>query len=342
MSELKLSFAVGALLLATSMVAAQVGGPAAGGAGAGANGGANGAAKPVAAKVVNVAVLPFRSLRSDAATDWIGEGIQQAMVAELSKHRGIQIKEIQGQAFETQAALAGAKLVGADVVVMGTFQTTDDEVRATGKVLLASGRQVVVVSGRAGLKEVFRLQDDLARQVREALVGNEPAPGPATVDPGKAADGTAMPPPTPVPFPGSALEQALRDEEAGRTPWDGTTHPDMPPPPQPGQGLSENPNGWGAPGFGGGSWGGGWGGGYWGGGGWYGPTVRPGFGGVYVPPGSGGGGGEPGAGGGGGGGGGGTPPTTTPPPSASPGRPKLINPFAPPGGNSPPGTPNRP
>lgn len=335
MSELKLSFAVGALLLATAVAAGQVGGPPVGGAGA--NGAANGAAKPVVAKVVNVAVLPFRSLRSDAATDWIGEGIQQAMVAELSKHRGIQIKEIQGQALETQAALAGAKLVGADVVVMGTFQTTDDEVRATGKVLLASGRQVVVVSGRAGLKEVFRLQDDLARQVRDALVGNEPA---ATPPP---APGDAVPPPdgsatavTPVPFPGSALEQALRDEAAGRTPWDGTTSSDMPPPPQQGQGLNENPNGWGTPGFGGGfGYGSGyWGGGYWGGSGWYRPPYQP----PSNRPGGGGGGSPPQGGSGGG---------ACPPPSGggtpsngSGGVQKLINPFAKPSGGAPPGAPS--
>ena len=263
------------------------------------------------AKVIRVAVVPFRPLRADAATDWIGEGIEQALLAELAKLKNVELRDVPNVTqLDTAATLAAAKASAAEVVVLGTFQTTADEVRATGRVMLVSGRQVAVISSRAGLKEVFRLQDDLARQVREAILGQAPTATPETAPPlGNPSQTTD--PAQPIPFPGSALDRALQDELAGRHPWDGTqaTRPEVPPPRI---GSVENPNGWGALGSGY------WGGGYWGGLGpriGYGPPQPPRM--PFPPP------------------DGAPPPSPSNPPPTDPGptKPTLINPFAP-GANS--------
>lgn len=312
-------------------------------------------ADPTPSPKVAVTILPFRALRVDAATAWIGEGIQQSIVAELSRATNLTLVEMEKVPLDQDALLADARAKGIHALVVGSYQTSGDELRATGKVLLSNGKTAAFLSAKAPLKEVFRVQDELAKQVRQALVPPEPATRPSTppdtVQPESPGLGyPALPGATPRPFKGSALERALKDEDAGRKPWDGTTPPSgrannhsAPP-------TGENPNGWGSvPG------------GYGNDGGWV-PTypvypVRPpvspgpnsggdGSGGGSNPPstpggGSGNGGGSSGGGGGGNGsggseGGGGTPPTNP----NSPTGPFIGKPLNP---NTPnPNSPNRP
>lgn len=272
------------------------------------------AAQPVA-QVVHVALAPFRPLRAEAATLWIGEGIQQALIADLAGVPSLRLYPLSPDQAEDAKAFAAARQLAAQVVIVGTFQTSPDEVRATGRVLLASGQSIGVMSSRAPLREVFRLQDDLARQVRHLLVDPTPPAAPNSADPA-AAD--SPPPAAPVPFEGSALQRALAEEDAGR-------RPSSPPPgdPRPGT-ITENPGGWGTPGFSGGSWGYGYPG-YWG----YTPIYRPP---TRLPgSGSGGGGADPG-------GGGSTGASPSPSPAPPPSHPPLIYPGTTPPPSMPPGT----
>lgn len=287
---------------------------------------------------LSIAVSKFRSLKSDAATAWIGEGIQQAIVADLSKHSTVTVRELAGEAMDADPAVAAGKSLKVDVVIVGTFQTSNDEVRATGRIVLTTGRTLTYISGRAPLTEVFRLQDDLARQVREAVVRPEPPAPPIA-----PADPTAVPPipdpnagAAPTPFEGSALDQALQNEANGLPP-NGAAPPAVAGGAG-GVGGAVNPPVTGSQERIGGWPGGGWG---WGLGGYYYPpyyrppkyqpppsTTPPGDNSGTPappanPPGGGTGGGTPGTGGGNP-----APGTITPPPAPPP-RPKLYNPFAP-------------
>lgn len=198
----------------------------------------------------SVAVCDFRAIKSDAATDWIGDGIRQSVEADLSKAHSITLKNVAKEITDPDQAAAAARKDSIDVVVVGSFQVAGDEVRATGKVLQSSGRQVAFLSAKASLKEVFRLQDELTKQVHDALVHEQaPDPNAATTAP---ADGVRS-----IPFPGSLLERALADEAAGRLPntrnQPGANAPNTPPYNPWGGGNSGLPL-WG----GGAGWGGGW------------------------------------------------------------------------------------
>lgn len=300
----------------------------------------------VRAQAVNVALAAFRPLRDDPQTAWLGEGIQQALLAGLADAPSLRLLVLDPAVVNDPAVLSAARTAGAQVVVLGTFQTSGREVRAVGRVLLASGALVGVASARAPLDELPRLQDELVRQVRAMLVsaptdaaaGAPPAAGQGPVPGVKAGGaggvGAASPSSAPPrPFEGSALQRALADEDAGR-------RVRTPPPVDPSRGggrsggLVENPGGWGS-GLVPGTWGGGWGyaaPGYWG----YVPLYVP----PWRPPPTGGGTapGSPGGAAPGGGGSspldGGTAPATPPTPPA---RPPLVYPGMTPPPNLPPG-----
>ncbi|MFN4243171.1 MAG: hypothetical protein ACK4PI_08030 [Tepidisphaerales bacterium] len=293
----------------------------------------------VRAQAVNVALAAFRPLRDDPHTAWLGEGIQQALLAGLSDAPSLRLLVLDPTVVNDPAVLAAARTAGAQVVVLGTFQTAGREVRAVGRVLLTSGALVGVASARATLDELSGLQDELVRQVRamlvaapaDAAVGAPPAAGQGPTPWGGAGAGPAAAPPVsapPRPFEGSALQRALADEDAGR-------RVRTPPPLDPSRGggrsggLVENPGGWGSgpvPG----TWGGGWGyaaPGYWG----YVPLYVP----PWRPPATGGG-TAPGSPGGGSPLDGGTAPAPATPP-ATPARPPLVYPGMTPPPNLPPG-----
>jgi TolB-like protein len=290
----------------------------------------------------SVAVCNFRALKSDATTDWIGAGIQQAISADLAKATSIALRDIAKDVTDPDQATAIIRRDSIDVVVVGQFQVAGDEVRATGKILSAGGKQVAFLSSKGSLKEIFRLQDDLAKQAHDALVHDVGGAGGTGAGTQPANGGAPS-----IPFAGSLLERALADEAAGRRPADGTNRRagNTAPP------SYESPGGWG---------GGGTGVGITGGYNPYSPYV-PYYPGTSVPPRSGSGTGSGGSGGGGAGGGGsgsgsGTgsgkgsaPPQGGTPPAAPPSNPPgVVNPFSPNApsnptpGNSPSNPPSNP
>jgi TolB-like protein len=134
-----------------------------------------------------LAVLPFKNLNADPATDWLKLGIAETMVADLKK-TGLTMVErdqvdkalaelaLQGQKLDedSRAAKAG-KLMGASSVVVGGYQKAGDQLRITARfVSVETGVVERTAKVTGSMTDVFSLQDQV---VAELLKGAKPASG---------------------------------------------------------------------------------------------------------------------------------------------------------------------
>jgi TolB-like protein len=123
--------------------------------------------------LTRLVVLPFRVLRPDPETDFLAFSLPDAIATSLS---GIGSLIVRSSA--TAARFAGevpdfkALAAEADVdrVVMGTLLRSGDQLRAAAQLVEAPGGTLLTSHTiQSSLGDLFRLQDDIARRVVEAL-----------------------------------------------------------------------------------------------------------------------------------------------------------------------------
>ena len=119
----------------------------------------------------SILVLPFVSPPGQQF-NWIGKGIQQNLIAEISPDlrgsiaspAGIQPTE------DPAAALKAARDAKAAAVIFGSAQVIGKQIRLTGQVLdVPSGKSLGTLKATGALDDLFRLQDLLAGQAVRAL-----------------------------------------------------------------------------------------------------------------------------------------------------------------------------
>jgi non-specific serine/threonine protein kinase len=132
-----------------------------------------GDAATLARALTRLVVLPFRILRPDPETDFLAFSLPDAIATSLS---GIGSLVVRSSA--TAARFAGdapdlkaiATEADVDRVVMGTLVRAGDQVRAAAQLVEAPGGTLLTSHiVQASLGDLFRLQDDLAHRVVEAL-----------------------------------------------------------------------------------------------------------------------------------------------------------------------------
>ncbi|PYQ08707.1 MAG: hypothetical protein DMF83_05855 [Acidobacteria bacterium] len=129
----------------------------------------------------SLAVVPFRNLTGTPGDEYFAAGITEAIGAELAKARGLMVIAVDPQR-------AGREL-GATHLLEGSVQRADDRMRITARLTeVATGRQVWSDRYDRQTKDVFALQDDVARSVGAALrvslrasSGHEPSPPTSSV-----------------------------------------------------------------------------------------------------------------------------------------------------------------
>jgi TolB-like protein len=142
---------------------------------------------PVLAQALTrLVVLPFRVLRPDPDSDFLAFSLPDAIANSLKN-----IGPLVVRSSATAARFAGetpdlkALAVEADVdrVVMGTLLRSGDQLRASAQLVEAPGGTLLTShTVQSSLGDLFRLQDDIARRVVEALAlplgGSAPSPAP--------------------------------------------------------------------------------------------------------------------------------------------------------------------
>jgi eukaryotic-like serine/threonine-protein kinase len=139
-------------------------------AGAGTDG--DGAAA-LAHALTRIVVLPFRVLRPDAETDFLAFSLPDAIATSLSDFGSLVVRSgavAARFAGETPDLKRLAVEADVDRVVMGTLVRAGDQLRATTQLVDApAGTLLASHAVQSPLGDLFRLQDDIARRVVEAL-----------------------------------------------------------------------------------------------------------------------------------------------------------------------------
>jgi non-specific serine/threonine protein kinase len=157
--------------------------------------------------LTRLVVLPFRVLRPDPETDFLAFSLPDAISTSLSGIGSIVLRSTAVAArFATEAPDLKALAAEADVdrVVMGTLLRSGDQLRAATQLVEApSGTLLTSHTVQSSLGDLFRLQDDIASRVVEALsLPLTGGPAPSTPD---------------APHDARAYELYLRANELART-----------------------------------------------------------------------------------------------------------------------------
>ena len=118
-------------------------------------------------------MLPFRVLRPDPETDFLAFSLPDAIATSLSGIGSLVVRSsataarFAGEAPDLKALAAEADV---DRVVMGTLLRSGDQLRAAAQLVEAPGGTLLTShTVQSSLGDLFRLQDDIARRVVEAL-----------------------------------------------------------------------------------------------------------------------------------------------------------------------------
>ncbi len=164
----------------------------------------------LARALTRLVVLPFRVLRPDPETDFLAFSLPDAISTSLSSYGSIVLRSsavaarFAGDAPDLKALATEADV---DVVVMGSLLRAGDQLRAAAQLVDAPGGTLLTShTVQSSLGDLFRLQDDIARRVADALAS------PLTGGPVSPASGIAPD--------ARAYELYLRANELART-YDG-------------------------------------------------------------------------------------------------------------------------
>jgi TolB-like protein/tetratricopeptide (TPR) repeat protein len=139
-----------------------------------------------------VAVLPFLDLSDTAANPWFSEGLAEEIIDRLARLRGLRVvarsssSRFRGSAQDLREV---GRQLKATAVVEGSVRRAGDRLRITAQLVnVADGFQLWSQTYERQTKDVFEIQDDVARAVANALrvelrVGFEARPQPPTGNP---------------------------------------------------------------------------------------------------------------------------------------------------------------
>jgi len=140
----------------------------------------------MARALTRLVVLPFRVLRPDPETDFLAFSLPDAIATSLSGRSSLIVRSsatatrFVGETPDLKALAAEADV---DRVVMGTLLRVGDELRVAAQLVDAPGGTLLTsYTVHSSLGDLFRLQDDIAQRVVEALslplTGERSSPSP--------------------------------------------------------------------------------------------------------------------------------------------------------------------
>ena len=123
--------------------------------------------------VTRLIVLPFRLLRPDPEIDFLASSLPEAISASLSALESVTVRSTAAAArFATDGVdlKALAADAGVDVALLGTLLRAGDQVRVSIQLVEApTGTVIISRVAQVALTDIFQLQDELTRQIVDAL-----------------------------------------------------------------------------------------------------------------------------------------------------------------------------
>jgi TolB-like protein len=144
-----------------------------------------------------VAVLPFKNLNAEAKLDWLKLGIAETLIADLKKGGQVPVVERtqidraltevalqNGPDGEDASAARAGKLVGAQTLVLGSYQRAGDTLRINARfVSVETGVVTQAVKATGPMAGVFSLEDQVVDKLLDRPVAQRPKrkPSPKTL-----------------------------------------------------------------------------------------------------------------------------------------------------------------
>lgn len=155
-----------------------------------------------------VAVLPFANLSGDPSQDYFADGITDDLITDLAKLSGLDVIARNSVfAYKSQSApLADvARDLGVRFIVEGSVRRTGEQIRLNAQLIdMANGDNLWADRFDRGIAEVFAVQDEMSREIANAL-GMQPSAA--------ESDRMASPPTANL----EAYDYYLRAEQAARS-----------------------------------------------------------------------------------------------------------------------------
>lgn len=122
----------------------------------------------------SIAVLPFKSLNSDSANDYLGTGMSDTLIAKLSNIHQISVRPtstVIKYAGQNQDAQMIGRELGVDSVLEGTVQKAGDRVRVTVQLVNVQDRHSLwAQSFDEKFTDIFTVQDLISEQVARTML----------------------------------------------------------------------------------------------------------------------------------------------------------------------------
>jgi TolB-like protein len=124
----------------------------------------------------SIAVLPFENLSQEKTNTYFAEGIQGEILTKLAAVRALKVISRSSSAnYPSRPANLGmvARELGVAMVLEGAVQKSGDKVRVNVQLIDArTGMQVWATSYDRELKDVLRVESEVAEEIAEALKAN--------------------------------------------------------------------------------------------------------------------------------------------------------------------------
>jgi TolB-like protein len=118
-----------------------------------------------------VLFVPLKQLSDTAGREWVAEAIQENLISEAARAGDrAQVLDKPAATSDSATALRDGRDAGASIVVFGSYQVVGDQIRVTAQACdVASGRMVAPIAATGDLRDLFKIEDLLAEQIRPAL-----------------------------------------------------------------------------------------------------------------------------------------------------------------------------
>ncbi|MDQ2922518.1 MAG: winged helix-turn-helix domain-containing protein [Acidobacteriota bacterium] len=130
-------------------------------------------ASPSEPQIKSLAVLPFKVVGGDSGNDHEGVGMADVLITRLSNIREINVRPTSSvMAFDRpeQDSISAGRKLGVDAVLEGTIYRANNQARITARLVRISDQSPLwATQFEKPLQDEFRMQDDIAVQLVEAL-----------------------------------------------------------------------------------------------------------------------------------------------------------------------------
>lgn len=135
------------------------------------------------AAVQSVAVMPFENTAKDTSLDWLSIGIPETITNDLLTLKGIvlveriQLRRVLNEqklqltgAIDDKTAVKIGKLIGASILVVGTFQKQQEAIELSARFVdVQTGNLLQTAKAAGQIKDIFGLQDQIVKELAKNL-----------------------------------------------------------------------------------------------------------------------------------------------------------------------------